>query len=611
MLCSAQVPDTAPVASAPPAKTSSAAQGQPSFLGKDVPVLDPSSEILSWDGLRWNITNQRIFESRFEKYLNAAEETGVQDKKYRDILRAILDKLAPTRVNNKSIDEAFRLLPTASGFEIDARLCDALADAVYSAWRSQDASARLVEANAALEQERKVLEWNAKLAGQGNQMEAPPSNKDAVGEWEKQQQLKRDLTVGPYATRLAEVLALVKANQIKRELSQFQTKIEFQALIMQFFLQRRFQHVLIATRFYRAVFSDGNTKLEVGTDAKDLFAKSTGVPPTVGTLDSMANEAIRDAREGVEAYLFLVGKNELQSATKRLAEAFVIGEYLPELRTLPREEKRKALDFSQKSNQLISALDVKDYGLADRLVKEMSAVAKDFDSSKPLAAIETARTVSSMHLAKARNAAVSGDKTILETELRAATEIWPRNPALADVSGAIFQQADVQQQALADMERLISQKNYRQIFDDKVRFIAASALYPVRQEQLAGVLKNMEVIEGAIIRSTEISKRGDYAGAWENVERVFHQFPEDNKLNQMRATLTTEAADFVHALRVAQTFEEKREIGGGLAWYLKARKLYPPSEFAREGIDRLARQLMPEAYEAPRPGANQDLDQTK
>jgi len=282
MLCSAQVPDTAPVASAPPAKTSSAAQGQPSFLGKDVPVLDPSSEILSWDGLRWNITNQRIFESRFEKYLNAAEETGVQDKKYRDILRAILDKLAPTRVNNKSIDEAFRLLPTASGFEIDARLCDALADAVYSAWRSQDASARLVEANAALEQERKVLEWNAKLAGQGNQMEAPPSNKDAVGEWEKQQQLKRDLTVGPYATRLAEVLALVKANQIKRELSQFQTKIEFQALIMQFFLQRRFQHVLIATRFYRAVFSDGNTKLEVGTDARIFLPKAPVFRPRSG-----------------------------------------------------------------------------------------------------------------------------------------------------------------------------------------------------------------------------------------------------------------------------------------------------------------------------------------
>lgn len=57
---------------------------------------------------------------------------------------------------------------------------------------------------------------------------------------------------------------------------------------------------------------------------------------------------------------------------------------------------------------------------------------------KPLAAIETARTVSGMHLAKARNAAVSGDKATLESELKEATEIWPRNPALAKVSGLIF-----------------------------------------------------------------------------------------------------------------------------------------------------------------------------
>ena len=75
---------------------------------------------------------------------------------------------------------------------------------------------------------------------------------------------------------------------------------------MQLFLQRRFQHVLIGTRFYRAVFTDGDTKLELGKDAHDLFANSTGMPPTVGTMDSMANEVIRDVREGVQAFQYLL-----------------------------------------------------------------------------------------------------------------------------------------------------------------------------------------------------------------------------------------------------------------------------------------------------------------
>src|SRR5207253_6386066 len=139
---------------------------------------------------------------------------------------------------------------------------------------------------------------------------------------------------------IAEIIALTKANQAKKELNKLQTKIEFQALMVQLFLQRRFQHVLMATRFYRAVFSDGDTKLQVGKDAKDLFAKSVGMPPTVSTLDSLANEAIRDVRESVQAYDFLVKSNELDSATKRLGEAFSIGEYMPEIRTLPREKKR-------------------------------------------------------------------------------------------------------------------------------------------------------------------------------------------------------------------------------------------------------------------------------
>src|SRR5439155_11248577 len=130
----AQVPDAAPPPSAPASKPASqpsaSQQKQGSFLGKDVPVFDPGSEIVTWDGKSWNINNNRLFQARFEKYLNAPEETTDEDKQYREIVKKILDKLAPDVVTTKSIDEAFRLLPKASNYEIDARLCDALADAV-------------------------------------------------------------------------------------------------------------------------------------------------------------------------------------------------------------------------------------------------------------------------------------------------------------------------------------------------------------------------------------------------------------------------------------------------------------------------------------------------
>ena len=620
----AQVPDgPSPIAPQPAAPASSGAapssprpasgsQGGSSFLGKDLPSFNPGNEILSWDGKNWSISNQRFFQARFEKYLNAPEETAVEDVQYQQVLRAILTKLAPENDGRMSTIEAWRLLPQASNYTIDAHLCDALADAVYSAWLATRAQDRLVMANAELENQRKQYEWAAQHSGGSIVFHA--SGKDKASK-EKKEAQEQDMRLAPYVQRLAEVNARIAANTVKREISVVQARIEFQALISQFFLQRRFQHVVMATRFYRHIFSDGNTSVGSATSGEqgdkadkggkggkggdkdkgmaELYMKETGMPLTVGVIDSLANEAMRDVHEGVEAYTFLLQKNEAESATKRLGEAFLIGEYMPEIRTLPRVKKQQALEFTQKGNRLISALDVRDYALAETLVGQLEAIAKDFDGSQPRAAIETARTVSAMHLAKAKNAAVSGDRATLETELREATVLWPRNPALAEVSGMIFSHADLQGKAISDFEQLVSQRNYRQIYDDKLRFIAATALYPERQEQLKKVLENMQQIETAIARSTEIAKRGDNSGAWEGVERAYKQFPDDNKLNQLRANLASEASDFVRCIRMAQQLEAKGQTGSSLAWYLKAQKVYPPSDLAQEGIQRLVQKLMP------------------
>ncbi len=602
----AQVLDATPQpAPAPASEPTATTPPPPGEKGSPVPVLDPGSELLTWNGRNWNINNQRLFQARFEKYLNAPEGTTAEDQEYQSLLRAITDKLAPGKATPANVDDAFRMLPRAAAYEIDAHLSESIADAVYTSWQAMRNAQRIEKANASLEQERKSHEWNTRIATDANRNERAPSrtNEEATKDWAKRQQLRRDAEMLPYTTRLAEALAAIKLNQAKKELSELQAKIEFQTLLVQLFVQRRFQHVIIASRFYRAVFTDGDSSLHVGSDTKDLFAKTTGNPPTVNTLDALAHEAMRDAREGVKAFQYLADANEMESASKRLAEAFLIGEYLPDLRTLPRERKRATLLFTQQANQLINALDVKDYARAETLVRELEKTARDFDASRPLAAIETARTVSAMHLAKARNAAVSGDRTTLETELKAATEIWPRNPALQEISGRIFDSADIQQQALADLERLLTQQNYRQIFDDKLRFIAATALYPDRQEKLRQVLNDMAQIETAILRSTEIAKHGDAAGAWETAEATFLRFPQDNKLNQLRANLTTEAADFVRTLRTAQSLEEKGETGSSLAWYLKAQKLYPATTYGREGIERLVGQIIPEetGLEQPTP----------
>ncbi|MGH8047652.1 MAG: hypothetical protein ACREKL_10420, partial [Chthoniobacterales bacterium] len=422
-----------------------------------------------------------------------------------------------------------------------------------------------------------------------------PKKDEGKSTAQKADDIRLQSTVLSYDQRIAEVNALMRKQQATGELKELQAKIAFQSLMVQLFVQRRFQHVLIATRFYRNIFTDGDDEVKVQGTSKSIFDKTTGMPPTVSTMDAMANEIIRDVEEGVDAYNFLLERQEMDSATKRLSEAFLVGEYLPPIRTLSRDKKRQSLSYAQKANQLVNAIEVKDYTLAETRVHEMEDMAKDFDSSKPMAAIATARTVASMHIAKGVNAAVAGDQKTVEEEFRAATEIWPRNPDLKEAFTKITGYGNVANKAAVDFDQLLSQKNYRQIYDDKERFIAAVAMDPVRSKQLEQVLNNMAEIEKAIVSAQEVGKRGDFAGAWESAEIAFNKFPSDSKLNQIRADLTTKAADFVGALRRAQDLEKHGQPGSSLAWFLKAQQDYPNSDLAKQGIERLTKQILPDA----------------
>ncbi|PTX99699.1 hypothetical protein DB346_17935 [Verrucomicrobia bacterium LW23] len=590
-----------------------------------MPQIDPAKGIVSWNGTTWNVSDNRLFRARFEKYLNASEESMADDAAYQKLIEQIMQILHPSNVNGASVDRASALLIRAATYQQDSRLSENLADAIYSALLAKKEQDRVDNAIKELQKERESLEWGLQLTmddnplqtGQGgNSVTAPSvtpnittgnnnSSRNSGGggqggantrqmQQQKNNEEARYTKMTPYAKRLAETEARIKINQSKTDITELQAKIQYQALVLQFFMQRRFQHVLMAGRFYRVLFDDGNSRMNVNRDAQKILTMNSGLPVTMVLLETMASQAISDVREGVEAYQFLLSKGELASATERLQETFVLGEYVSYIRKLPRDAKRRALEYSQKGNQLLSALDVKDYGRAETLLKEIEAIAKDFDSSKAMTVIETAKKVSAMHLAKAKNAAMTGDGVTMEAELKAATEIWPRNPQLEEVASGIFKKGDVVNQATIDFERLLAQKNYRQIYEDRMRFIAAMAAYPDKAKELKKVLEDMTIIEMSLVRAEELAKRNEYAGAWESVELAAEKYPDDLKLAQVRADYTTRAAEFVNCIRRAKDLEKKKQLGSSLTWYLRAKRLCPTSEFAKEGIDRVTVTLMPD-----------------
>jgi hypothetical protein len=570
-----------------------------SSMGGVLPHADTGNEMVTWDGKMWQVNNNRLVRSKFEIYLATPEANGAEDQAYRDIIAQIVLLLAPTRKGGPDVSAAFALLPEAGAFRIDAGLCNTMANAVYDVWLAQRKVNNLRAANEAMGKRRKQLEWNNEVALSNAEM-SPQSGSGggakgggAAGNAQKQTTAATVGRVSGYIKDMAEIEARKKLNETAMGLSEVTSKVQFQALILQMFLQRRFEHALIACRLYPHMFKDGDSVLQLddNSDMKKAFSAGLGVPPTVSLIDSLASEAIRGVDEAIVAFEQLVLRQDYQSASNRLMEAFAIGEYLPRVRRLPMSEKLKVLDYVRDGNQLVNALEMKDFTLAEEMVTKMRKNSKDFDFSKPQAAIETARALADMRLTAAKAAILKGDQNTYATEMKGAAELWPTNPKLRGLSEMVGQNSDVQAQALLDLDRHLSQRAYRQIFNEQGRYLAASINDPARQEQIKKVITDVTEVTMVVKMAEEQSKTGNAFGAWEAVERVYVRFPEDPEVTKMRSELSVKASEFVSAVEKAKQHEQRKQSGSALGWYLKARHMYPPSEYAKTGIDRVVNSL--------------------
>ena len=583
----------------------------PKIFGMELPLMDPGSEIMTWHGNSWQVVNNRLFGARFEKYLNAPAADSKEDQDYRDTLRAILDALSPHQPKKANVSQALNLLPTAAEYYHDARLCESLSNAIYGTWLARRNNSALRKANAKLEKQTKRELWNASMSASEKPLKTKPpghsggqrrkgederangdSNSDLVA---KAPDLESAIWISHHLENAAEYKAMAAKNNLSIVVSEAQQKSVFQGLIMQYFMQRRFEHVVIATRFYRLLFKDATAEFDEGATALKSFKTGFGMTPTATTFDALANETIRDVDEGVQAFEHLVEKGELASASKRLSEAFALGEHLPRIRILPKAKKEKVLEFVRCSNQLLSATDAKNYQLAGDLVQKLKGLAKDFDYARVESLINAATMTADMILDRALLAARRGDDDEMQKHIEKAHALYPTNPKLKKVSDLILKGSDKFSQALNDLDRLIAEGNYRAILSNQARFAAAVGLSddPKRSEDLRKVQETLKELEMCIEKAKALVEAGNPEAAWETLHTGAEEFGKDPDFAQLYSKLTVKAARFVHMIEEATRHFENEQFGSSLSWYLKARQSYMKSELAARGIERIVKDLLP------------------
>lgn len=600
----------------------------PSPLGQEIPMLDPSAETITVGGVTIPLGDNRLLKARFEKYLNQPPENSEDAREYRELIKTILQTVSPFNQGGPNLYSAFKMLPQAATYPGDAGICSTLAEAVYVAMLAKNDVNQLAKINAAIEEEKqqkiKESDWAARHESDksvGNVNGAPGSGggqrqggggRPAGGQRQGQTQNATNSGTGAnslkYADalkRIAEIEALKKANIVRTEAQTVKTKAQYQVNMIQWFVQRRYEHVLMASRFYNQIWKDGDTTLRIdkGSDVAKLFSESVGVSPTVSSLDSLSSEVIREVDKYIEAFNSLLERNELHSASQRLMEAYALGEYLSPVATLPLERKRRVADYVRDLHELYGTLQARDYTKSKELTERLKSVAKDFPSSKVDSAIAAYTLASDLAVEEAKMHMLARENDKAAEKIRAATEIWPTNPKLNEIRKLIGEAGPLVQ-ARNDFDRLLSEQNYREIFKEQYRLAPAIAGDGKREDAFKQIIQNITRIETALGKASEFRKMGQPYAAWEQLASLRKEFPDDPKLGRELEELAPSVADFTLALQKAEEFEQRvpRQTGSALAHFLKARGIYPRSEMAESGIKRNLDVVLPEDNATPASG---------
>ena len=576
-------------------------------LGQDIPMLDPAAETITVGGVAIPLGDNRVLKARFEKYLSQPPETEASAAEYRKNIETILATISPFRSGGPDLYASFKLLPRASTYPGDANLCMSLAESIYMAMLSKQDLKLLKGLNDSIEQEKQTIirqaDWDARndrnkslgggAGGQAGEEGTPKeNNQPATNPGAGTDSLKYTDTL----RRITEIEALKKANIIRTEAQTIKTKAQYQVTMVQWFAQRRYEHVLMAARFYNQIWKDGDATLRIdkNSDVSKLFSESLGISPTVASLDSLSNEAIREVAKYIEAFDLMLSRDELHSASQRLMEAYALGEYLGPVATLPLEKKLRIAAYVRDLHELYGTLQARDYVKGKELASRLKTVAKDFPSSKVDSAIAAYTLASDLAIEEAKAHLLARESDKAAEKIKAATEIWPTNPKLQEFRDLLVNSSGIVT-ARNDFDRLLSEGNYREIAKRQYEFAPAIQGDATREDAFKQIMGNLKEIEESIGKASEFSRMGQNYGAWEQLAEIRERFPDDPRLGREIELLSSKVADFTLALDKARQFESRtpKQTGSALTWYLKARSIHPTSEQANKGIQRILDELLP------------------
>lgn len=564
-------------------------------------AIDFEEGSLNWKGKTFQLGNARFLRARFERYLSSA--SFAEDVVYEEVLDRILALLSVQSddTSDDPVFQAWSLLFAAADFEIDAGNSALIANQVHNAWRiraEQSQSTLSVDELQRLQRfQESIVSNRARMLQDLERQEEERAERQTSDRPQRRSAGDNRgsgiVTEAEFrAADLAETRARILALNTQMATTGVQAKLQFQSQILTFVLQRRFQHALIASAFYRKIFRGSAQQLEVGSREIQEFMPVSDFSPTIDSLEFIAREAAHDVRQGMRAVDALYDAGQRYQSLERLQETFFLGEYLPSVIEFPAERRAVLLGLFRQMMEVRDLLDIKDYQLAQEVVEQLRETAPDFPSARILSGIRTAGRLSNLSVLAARQAMAVGDFQQAEIMLERAAEIWPLNPAIQSFSSEMAGQANLATQAAQAFDQAIERGDYRVIYDRRSELGVGLIQDPARAERLREIVERVAKIDVLITQADEMRAQGNPYAAWDLLGEAAKIDANDVGVARALSRVAPRVAAYAGLLEQAATDERAGRLAVSLTHYLAAQDMYPGSRAGREGVERVSTRLM-------------------
>ncbi len=577
----------------------------PQLLGMEIPLLDPSNDTVSYNGGKFDVGNNALLRARFEKYLFQLPDDSAESKRYRDRINEILkttQRSGRTRaeVGSEVLVKVGTGLYEVSEYPGDDGQSGTLASAIVSALDAQRANRKRDKNNAKINEEidvlvRKTNTYNNRntyrgsggttgaIQGPARHTKAPTSN---------------EVLIANNTRNIAAKEAIKVKNEAANEAALALSKLNYQSMLMSFLVQRRFDHAVIGARVYRHIFRDGNTKLELkeDSDANKLFVGVGGMPPTVNSIDALASNARRDVDRNIEAVYSLLAQNKLADATQHLIEAVAIGEYMQSVMTFPTEARQRIAKYWNLRKRSLTALNARDYGTVEEVADAMKEMDADFDDSMLRSYCAGKKRQSDLCIRNAMKALQAGKEDEFNKHITEAGIIWPRNPNL-DKGAEQLAALDNHDPAKEEFSQLLKDGEFRRIFNNQARYEIAAIDNELRDQykEVITLVSTIDVMLAELATAAAQDKVMGPCMAYEKLlarQKADERYAADDKFRDALHGYAVQAHDFVQVLKDAAECELRHEYGSALSCYYRAQCLYPASDMAREGAERVTNVIL-------------------